>query len=214
MYQRIDGAAWRRIYIVGDLHGCLALLVSALKAERFDPRVDALISVGDLIDRGPDSPGCLALIGKRWFFAVRGNHEAMALEALETGDGALWAGNGGNWYFALGDSAQREVNAQLARARELPLVIEIRSGARTLVVAHADYPASRYAWQQPLDTHAVVWSRARVHRLQAGREEHIDGADAFYFGHTPLREPLVRGNLHYIDTGAVFGNPLTLIRVQ
>ncbi|KAB1052044.1 serine/threonine-protein phosphatase, partial [Cronobacter sakazakii] len=44
MYQRIDGAAWRHIFIVGDLHGCLEALVSALKRERFDPRVDALIS--------------------------------------------------------------------------------------------------------------------------------------------------------------------------
>ncbi|EKM0375962.1 metallophosphoesterase [Cronobacter turicensis] len=214
MYQRIDGAAWRHIYIVGDLHGCLQTLVSALRRERFDPRVDALISVGDVIDRGPDSLGCLRLIGKRWFFAVRGNHEAMALEALDTGDNALWAINGGNWYFGLSDVAKQEAQAQLAKARELPLVIELQSHDRLIVVAHADYPASRYVWEQALDEHAVVWSRTRINRVSAGEEEDIQGADAFYFGHTPLREPLSGGNLHYIDTGAVFGNPLTLIRVQ
>ncbi|ELQ6104988.1 metallophosphoesterase [Cronobacter turicensis] len=214
MYQRIDGAAWRHIYIVGDLHGCLQALVSALRRERFDPRVDALISVGDVIDRGPDSQGCLRLIGKRWFFAVRGNHEAMALEALGTGDNALWAINGGNWYFGLSDVAKQEAQAQLAKARELPLVIELQSHDRLIVVAHADYPASRYVWEQALDEHAVVWSRTRINRVSAGEEEDIQGADAFYFGHTPLREPLNGGNLHYIDTGAVFGNPLTLIRVQ
>ncbi|EKM5063806.1 metallophosphoesterase [Cronobacter turicensis] len=214
MYQRIDGAAWRHIYVVGDLHGCLQALVSALRRERFDPRVDALISVGDVIDRGPDSLGCLRLIGKRWFFAVRGNHEAMALEALDTGDNALWAINGGNWYFGLSDVAKQEAQAQLAKARELPLVIELQSHDRLIVVAHADYPASRYVWEQALDEHAVVWSRTRINRVLAGEEEHIQGADAFYFGHTPLREPLSGGNLHYIDTGAVFGNPLTLIRVQ
>ncbi|EOC1316469.1 metallophosphoesterase [Cronobacter turicensis] len=214
MYQRIDGAAWRHIYIVGDLHGCLQTLVSALRRERFDPRVDALISVGDVIDRGPDSLGCLRLIGKRWFFAVRGNHEAMALEALDTGDNALWAINGGHWYFGLSDVAKQEAQAQLAKARELPLVIELQSHDRLIVVAHADYPASRYVWEQALDEHAVVWSRTRINRVSAGEEEDIQGADAFYFGHTPLREPLSCGNLHYIDTGAVFGNPLTLIRVQ
>ncbi|EPW7974613.1 metallophosphoesterase [Cronobacter turicensis] len=214
MYQRIDGAAWRHIYIVGDLHGCLQALVSALRRERFDPRVDALISVGDVIDRGPDSLGCLRLIGKRWFFAVRGNHEAMALEALDTGDNALWAINGGNWYFGLSDVAKQEAQAQLAKARELPLVIELQSHDRLIVVAHADYPASRYVWEQALDEHAVVWSRTRINRVSAGEEEDIQGADAFYFGHTPLREPLSGGNLHYIHTGAVFGNPLTLIRVQ
>ncbi|ALB55327.1 metallophosphoesterase [Cronobacter universalis] len=211
MYQRIDGAAWRHIYIVGDLHGCLQALVSALKRERFDPRVDALISVGDVIDRGPDSLGCLRLIGKRWFYAVRGNHEAMA---LETGDNTLWAINGGNWYSGLSDVAKQEAQAQLARARELPLVVELQSHGRLIVVAHADYPASRYVWGQSIDEQAVVWSRTRINRVSAGKEEHIAGADAFYFGHTPLREPLSRGNLNYIDTGAVFGNPLTLIRVQ
>ncbi|ELY3467037.1 metallophosphoesterase [Cronobacter universalis] len=214
MYQRIDGAAWRHIYIVGDLHGCLQALVSALKRERFDPRVDALISVGDLIDRGPDSLGCLRLIGKRWFYAVRGNHEAMALEALETDDNTLWAINGGNWYSGLSDVAKQEAQAQLARARELPLVIELQSHGRLIVVAHADYPASRYVWGQSIDAQAVVWSRTRINRVSAGKEERIAGANAFYFGHTPLREPLSRGNLNYIDTGAVFGNPLTLIRVQ
>ncbi|EIX1533705.1 metallophosphoesterase [Cronobacter sakazakii] len=214
MYQRIDGAAWRHIFIVGDLHGCLEALVSALKRERFDPRVDALISVGDLIDRGPDSLGCLRLIGKRWFFAVRGNHEAMAVEALDSGDNALWAMNGGSWYFGLSQTAQQEAQAQFVRVSELPLVIEVQSHDRVIVVAHADYPASRYVWGQPLDEQAVVWSRARVNRVSAGKAEHIEGADACYFGHTPLREPLTCGNLHYIDTGAVFGNTLTLVRVQ
>ncbi|WP_241727463.1 metallophosphoesterase, partial [Cronobacter sakazakii] len=130
MYQRIDGAAWRHIFIVGDLHGCLEALVSALKRERFDPRVDALISVGDLIDRGPDSLGCLRLIGKRWFFAVRGNHEAMAVEALESGDNALWAMNGGSWYFGLSEKEKHEAQAQFVRVSELPLVIEVQSHDR------------------------------------------------------------------------------------
>ncbi|EGA1634032.1 serine/threonine protein phosphatase, partial [Shigella flexneri] len=31
------------------------------------------------------------------------------------------------------------------------------------------------------------------------------GADHFWFGHTPLRHRVDIGNLHYIDTGAVFG---------
>ena len=154
-------------------------LVSALKRERFDPRVDALISVGDLIDRGPDSLGCLRLIGKRWLFAVRGNHEAMAVEALDSGDNALWAMNGGNWYFGLSQTVQQEAQAQFVRARELPLVIEVQSHDRRIVVAHADYPASRYVWEEPLDEQAVVWSRARINRVSAGKAEHIEGADAF-----------------------------------
>ena len=59
LYQYLDGDNWRHIYIVGDLHGCRALLDEQLLAVNFDTRRDLLVSVGDLIDRGPDSsPAC------------------------------------------------------------------------------------------------------------------------------------------------------------
>ncbi|WP_204314339.1 metallophosphoesterase, partial [Klebsiella aerogenes] len=79
MYQRINGSDWRNIWLMGDLHGCFALLMGRLRQLRFDPWADLLISVGDLIDRGPQSADCLGLLRCRWFRAVRGNHEQMAL---------------------------------------------------------------------------------------------------------------------------------------
>ncbi|STT55162.1 serine/threonine protein phosphatase 1 [Klebsiella pneumoniae] len=82
MYQRINGSDWRNIWLMGDLHGCFALLMNRLRQLRFDPWADLLISVGDLIDRGPQSADCLGLLRCRWFRTVRGNHEQMALEAL------------------------------------------------------------------------------------------------------------------------------------
>lgn len=51
MYQRINGSDWRNIWLMGDLHGCFALLMGRLRQLRFDPWADLLISVGDLIDR-------------------------------------------------------------------------------------------------------------------------------------------------------------------
>ncbi len=71
MYQRLAGSTWRNIWLVGDLHGCFALLMSHLRQLKFDPWQDLLISVGDLIDRGPQSVECLGLLGYRWFRAVR-----------------------------------------------------------------------------------------------------------------------------------------------
>ncbi|WP_181942315.1 metallophosphoesterase, partial [Klebsiella pneumoniae] len=86
---------------------------------------DLLISVGDLIDRGPQSADCLGLLRCRWFRAVRGNHEQMALEALESGDMALWQMNGGDWY-GRGTAQQRaEADRLLARCQRLPLIIEV-----------------------------------------------------------------------------------------
>ena len=49
MYQRINGSDWRNIWLMGDLHGCFALLMNRLRQLRFDPWADLLISVGDTV---------------------------------------------------------------------------------------------------------------------------------------------------------------------
>lgn len=214
MYQRIDGENWRHIYIVGDLHGCLSKIIAQLKVCHFDPWQDLVISVGDVIDRGPDSPGCLALLDKPWFKAVRGNHEEMAIDALELGERMLWVMNGGDWFRGLSEKRRQNVRDALLHCRELPLIIELHTHNQILVIAHADYPSSHYAWNKPVDEHRLVWSRERLNQNMLGKGENITGADQFYFGHTPLKEAAHYNNQNYIDTGAVFGNKLTLVQVQ
>jgi len=66
-------------YVIGDLHGCFSLLERLLDEVRFDKSRDRLFSVGDLIDRGPESLRCLQLLAEPWFYAVQGNHENMML---------------------------------------------------------------------------------------------------------------------------------------
>ncbi|MBU2773296.1 hypothetical protein HMI48_05070 [Acidithiobacillus ferrooxidans] len=68
-----------RDFVVGDLHGCRAMLDTLLAHARFDLAKDRLFSVGDLVDRGPDSIGCLELLRESWFFPVLRNHDAMLL---------------------------------------------------------------------------------------------------------------------------------------
>ena len=49
------------LFIVGDVQGCRQELLDLLDAARFDPARHRLAFVGDLINRGPDSPGVLRL---------------------------------------------------------------------------------------------------------------------------------------------------------
>jgi serine/threonine protein phosphatase 1 len=101
-----------RDFVVGDLHGCFDLLDRLLDHARFDPACDRLFSVGDLVDRGPDSLRSLEFLDAPWFYAVKGNHEDLLLEFFEpylasgqmdywdeivTSD--LWL-NGGEWVEA------------------------------------------------------------------------------------------------------------------
>jgi len=75
-----------RDFVVGDIHGCFALLDAELAAQGFDPARDRLFSVGDLVDRGEESPAVLDAVHRHQIKAVRGNHEEMILD---------WALNGG-----------------------------------------------------------------------------------------------------------------------
>lgn len=98
-YQKINAHHYRHIWVVGDIHGEYQLLQSRLHQLSFFPEIDLLISVGDNIDRGPESLDVLRLLNQPWFTSVKGNHEAMALEAFETGDGNMWLASGGDWFF-------------------------------------------------------------------------------------------------------------------
>jgi len=65
-----------RDFAVGDIHGHFTRLQAALEAVDFAPEVDRLFSVGDVVDRGPESERVLDWLAQPWFFAVQGNHEA------------------------------------------------------------------------------------------------------------------------------------------
>lgn len=212
MYQKIEGKNWRHVWVVSDIHGCYQWLMDALKRRHFNPYEDLLISVGDIIDRGPDCVKCLQLMDEKWFRAVRGNHEQMALDAIENNDFALWMSNGGIWFSALEDkrNALRLLNA----CRDLPHIIEITCANGLNVIAHADYPAAEYVWNKPVSAQRVLWDRDRLMGFMVGKGQGIQGADHFWFGHTPLDKRYDFDNLHYIDTGAVFDGFLTLVQLQ
>jgi serine/threonine protein phosphatase 1 len=67
-----------RDFAVGDIHGCFSALQKVLDTVTFDPAVDRLFSVGDLVDRGPESHLVLEWLDKPWFHAIGGNHDHMA----------------------------------------------------------------------------------------------------------------------------------------
>jgi hypothetical protein len=64
-----------RTIVVGDLHGCIDELYELLNDVGFNPGMDRLISVGDVLDRGPNPIGVLRLFQGLGAEVVRGNHE-------------------------------------------------------------------------------------------------------------------------------------------
>ncbi|MEM8711030.1 MAG: metallophosphoesterase [Planctomycetota bacterium] len=68
----------RRIFI-GDLQGCREEFEALLELVRYDPAHDTLHPVGDLVNRGPDSVGCLRLARSLGARPVLGNHDVHLL---------------------------------------------------------------------------------------------------------------------------------------
>ncbi len=73
-----------RTLAIGDIHGCLTALKTVVDAAQIEPE-DLLITLGDYVDRGPDSRGVLDwLIEKHRggrLVAIRGNHDLMMSQA-------------------------------------------------------------------------------------------------------------------------------------
>ncbi|KAL3422390.1 ser thr protein phosphatase family [Phlyctema vagabunda] len=68
-----------RLVIVGDVHGMKESLEKLLKKIKFDKKHDHLVLAGDMISKGPDSPGVVDLAIDLGATGVRGNHEDRVL---------------------------------------------------------------------------------------------------------------------------------------
>lgn len=202
-----------RDLLVGDIHGFFSKLRASLDAVRFDPERDRLFSVGDLVDRGPESAEVLDWLGKPWFHAIMGNHEEWAL-LYGQGDAprvspAVYAYNGGAWF--IGMTAPERIQ-YLDAFSALPLAIELETDAGLLGLVHGDCPYSHWSQlvgrltaaeglAQALRDHSdeLLWSRGRADTLDT---EPIDGVRAVVVGHTPVERVTSLGNVYFIDTGA------------
>lgn len=194
-------------FAVGDIHGHFTRLQAALDSADFDPTVDRLFSVGDLVDRGPESKLSLDWLAKPWFFAVQGNHEALAIQHVQYQnlDYQMYRASGGAWFLRLAPNDQQRFVAHFA---QMPIAIEVDTLPGLIGIVHADCPLP--TWELLRGTllghfpglegvkEYCQWSRER---LQTSDFSGIPDVRAMVVGHTPLREPARLGNVFHIDTG-------------
>ncbi|PWB35065.1 serine/threonine protein phosphatase [Pseudomonas sp. SDI] len=203
---------------VGDVHGHFSRLQQALDAVGFDPAVDRLFSVGDLVDRGPECAQVLEWLAQPWLYAVQGNHEGLAV-ALVRGqwlDLGQYRAAGGGWFIDMPRAQQLPFAERFER---LPLAIELETAQGPVGLLHADCPFAdwnrlRDLLQAPLEKQVqdvCQWSRLR---LQQGNSEVVNGLRALVVGHTPLRRVKVLGNVWHIDTGGWASGQFSLLDLK
>ena len=71
-----------RLIAIGDIHGHAAALAALIRLVKLEPE-DTLVTLGDYLDRGPDSKGVLnqliELESRCKLVPLKGNHEEMML---------------------------------------------------------------------------------------------------------------------------------------
>lgn len=199
-----------RDLIVGDIHGHFRKLETWLDQIGFEPEAgDRLFSVGDLVDRGPDSDDALEWLAKPWFHAVQGNHEGMAIDwAQGMGDRQNYVANGGAWNIG-NTQAVRQLYADAFAA--LPIAIELETDLGTVGIVHAGCPYSEWtrfatalknqdlrAMERDHLVMMATWSRDRIEKMD---DSEVKGVRAVVVGHTPMERMTSLGNTIFIDTG-------------
>lgn len=200
-------------YAIGDIHGRLDLLVLAADAISADlaGRSGRVICLGDYVDRGPDSRGVVEFLMRAQqsgtVTCLKGNHEAMMIEACAPGGPVgWWIGNGGGATIA-SYGEQGVPKEHLDWMESLPTVAQ---AAGRLFVHAGFFPSIALAEQ---DDESVMWIRDRF--LLAEKE--FAGWPHIVHGHTPHHpwkqdpaEPELLGWRTNLDTAAFDTGVLTV----
>ncbi|MBI6855729.1 metallophosphoesterase [Pseudomonas cichorii] len=216
-----------RDFVVGDIHGHFKLLKFLLKKAEFNKESDRIFSVGDLIDRGPDSIDVMGWLQEPWFHAVRGNHEQMLIDCITSnGDIPRHTRNGGAWLYNLPLAIQQKLSRIL---KKLPLIIEVELlDGRKIGIVHAETPLAHTndTWKNAKD--AITGERGETcqrlalekalyarDKIESQDKTLIRGIDQVYVGHSTVNSVTRLGNVTYIDTGCSFDDgALTLIELN
>jgi predicted phosphodiesterase len=208
-YRELDAPRGRLIFI-GDIHGCYDELVELL--ERVEPTSrDIVISVGDVVTKGPHADRCLDLWRERGYLAVKGNNE---IKLLEHANPLLRL-------FARDNVLRRR---DLVRYIESwPLVLDCASLAITAV--HGGFLPQMSVTAEEVERERDVIPELRWIRKKNGEWKSIPkdkkkkddvlwsekwrGDRFVVYGHTPLREPKLDPRALGLDTGCVYGGSLS-----
>jgi serine/threonine protein phosphatase 1 len=221
----------RRIAAIGDIHGCLDELEQLLKRLEWIS-LDGIYHLGDLVDRGPDSGGVLALCRERKMEGVLGNHEESILKHWDR----IQAGG----ESAMNDDKRRTLSQMTAEdteyIRALPTV-KVVEDLNAVLVHGGLWPSLEIARQpknvircqmikqgKPGDTR---WWGKDASSHKSGRTEDQNKEDGYvrwyelwdqkydvYYGHSVWAQPFIQKKENFgrtigIDTGSCFGGALT-----
>ncbi|GAA3855990.1 hypothetical protein GCM10022243_21630 [Saccharothrix violaceirubra] len=209
--------------VIGDVHGCADELRELLGllgyVDGAHPDGRTAVFVGDLVDRGPDTPGVLRLampmVRAGTALSVRGNHEDKLVRALN-GHNVVVA-HGLETTLAQLDDESPEFRREVAEFCDALVPHYVLDGGR-LVVAHAGLPERYHGRESAKSRGLAIWGEStgalddRGFPVRHPWALEYTGAATVLYGHTPVREATWENNTLCLDTGCAFGGALTAVR--
>ncbi len=197
----------RRIFAIGDIHGCKDALEALLEILPVDWERDLIIFLGDYIDRGPDPKGVIEKIIElkkaypESIITLKGNHEQMFENFLKGKEISTFLYNGGDAtlrsYYKNG---YLEIPGEhLQFLKELRLYYETED----YIFVHGGINPEKSLEEQTEDD--FLWIRGSFYNAEVRFPKTV------VFGHTPFNEPFVKEDRIGIDTGCVYGGKLTAV---
>jgi protein phosphatase len=183
------------------------------------PQGRRVIFVGDLVDRGPDSPGVLRLamgmVAAGHALAVPGNHENKLVKALRGRNVTVSHGLETTLAQLQGESAEFRKQAEEFC---YGLVSHYVLDGGKLVVAHAGLKESLQGRSSARVRDFALYGETTGETDEFGLPvrypwaKEYRGRATVLYGHTPVPEPEWINNTLCLDTGCVFGGRLTALR--
>jgi serine/threonine protein phosphatase 1 len=202
----------KKIFAIGDIHGCYDKLKSLMEKIPIDFTRDTLVFIGDYIDRGSQSVEVvdyLIKLKKRVPEVVflKGNHEDMLDKFINGADRFTYLLNGGQQTLDsyLMKPAESEFFPIPAEHLDFFKSLRLFYETEEFIFVHAGLRPRVPLGNQ--STEDLLWIRSKF----VGTK--YDFGKRVIFGHTPLKQPLVESNKIGIDTGAVYGNKLTCVQL-
>lgn len=219
--------------VIGDVHGCRSELNTLLHRLGYSITRDSegrpidaahpmgrrVVLLGDMVDRGPDSPAVLRLVmgmvAAGHALSVQGNHESKLVRALRGAKVQVSHGL---------DKTLDQLAAESARFRtEVEefcdhLVAHMVLDEGRLVVAHAGLKEAYQGCETGRTRRFALYGDTSGETDEFGLPVRYPWANDYQgkaivlYGHTPTPEPQWVNNTMCLDTGCVFGGRLTALR--
>lgn len=221
-----------RIILIGDVHGCKEELHELLDACSYSPKLDRLIFLGDLVDRGPDPVGVVQWI-RRWANSkyggsvqcVLGNHEEKHVRWAMHEQRRAMDSNYKNPMQPFSPERLEEHNRLSEDDKRwlasLPAYIRFEIGGQQYIATHAGVPTDKPIEQQDVrklirtryvDTNGAYASSRDPRKVPEGAVPWYEkwvGPEIVVYGHQVNASVNYRPYSVGIDTGCCFGGTLT-----